>query len=335
MKVLFIGGTGTISSACTRLAVKQGVDLYLINRGKSKQHGLIPDEVHWLIGDKNKPETIKVALGNLQFDAVVNWIVYYPEQIERDLALFQDRTNQYIFISSASAYQKPPSSQPITESTILHNPYWTYSRNKIACEERLIKAYREDQFPATIVRPSHTYDKTMLPFNGGFTVVDRMRKGRRVIVHGDGTSLWTLTHHEDFATAFIALLGNNHAIGEAFHITSDESLSWNQIYNMVATAAGVPDPRLIHVPSELIAAYDSEIGDGLLGDKAHSMIFDNTKIKRIVPEFVASIPFAQGAREIIAWYDEDSKRKVIDDDFNELTENILTKFDLAWPDIQE
>ncbi len=332
MKVLFIGGTGTISSACTDLAVKKGIDLYLLNRGESNIHGTIPDGVKIILGDIRKPETITDAIGNHNFDVIVNWNVYVPEQIEQDLQIFSDRTGQYIFISSASAYQKPPASQPVTESTVLDNPYWTYSQNKIACEERLLQAYRDDKFPFTIVRPSHTYDKTMLPFNGGYTVVDRMRKGKPVIVHGDGTSLWTLTHHKDFAIAFVGLLGNNRAIGDAFQITSDESLSWNQIYRLVATAAGVKDPQLVHVPSDLIAAYDPEFGAGLLGDKAHSMIFDNSKIKRLIPDFVASIPFSQGAREIMTWYDQDPSRQRIDNDFNSLTERILSNYQRAWPD---
>lgn len=331
MKMLFIGGTGTISSACTKLAANRGIDLYLLNRGETTMRGKLPKGVNQFIGDFRKPETIVDALRGHDFDAVVNWIVFVPEQIEQDLNLFRDRTGQYIFISSASAYQKPPASIPVTESTVLDNPYWIYSRNKIACEERLLQAYRDEKFPITIVRPSHTYDKTMLPFNGGYTVVDRIRKNKPVIVHGDGTSLWTLTHHKDFAVAFLGLLGNNHAIGDAFHITSDESLTWNQIYRLVATAAGVPDPQLIHVPSDLIAAYDPEIGAGLLGDKSHSMVFDNSKIKRLVPDFIASIPFAQGAREIIAWYDENPSRKIIDDAFNAFTERIMKNYSLAWP----
>ena len=331
MKVLFIGGTGTISSACTKLAVEKGIDLYLLNRDESVEHGKAPESAKLLIGDIRQPETVKAALGDHKFDVVVDWIVFFPEQIEQDIDIFRNRTDQYIFISSASAYQKPPTYLPVTESTILNNPFWTYSRNKIACEERLLRAYREEDFPITIVRPSHTDDKTLLPFNGGFTVVDRMRKGKPVIVHADGTSLWTLTHHKDFAQAFIGLLGNHHTIGEAYQITSDESLSWNQIYLLVASAAGVQNPQLVHVPSDLIAAFDPELGAGLLGDKAHSMVFDNTKIKRLVPDFIASIPFSQGAREIMDWYDEDPSRQRIDEDFNALTEKILSNYKQAWP----
>jgi nucleoside-diphosphate-sugar epimerase len=266
------------------------------------------------------------ALGDLTFDAVANFIAFVPEQIEADIGLFGARTGQYLFISSASAYQKPLSGLPITESTPLHNPFWAYSRNKAACEERLMRAYREAGFPITIVRPSHTYDRTKVPLLGHYTDLDRMRKGKKVIVHGDGTSLWVLTHHTDFARGFVGLLGNDHALGQAVHITSDEVLTWNQIYTLLAHAAGV-EPQVVHVPSDLIAAYDAEMGATLLGDKAHSVIFDNTKIKRLVPDFCATIPFSQGAREIVAWYDADPARRAIDEQVNRLIERILAGYE--------
>jgi len=218
MKVLFIGGTGIISSACVSRAVEQGIDLYLLNRGKTSRP--IPEAVHSLRGDIRDKDAVNRALGDMMFDVVVNWIAFTPEHIENDLDLFQGRTEQYIFISSASGYQTPPVNLPVTESTPLANPFWAYSQAKIACEERLVQAYREEKFPATIVRPSHTYDRTLMPFEGGYTVVGRMRQGKKIIVHGDGTSLWVLTHHQDFAKGFVGLLGNSHAIGEAFHITS-------------------------------------------------------------------------------------------------------------------
>jgi nucleoside-diphosphate-sugar epimerase len=331
MKVLFIGGTGVISSACSELAIERGIDLYLFNRGKTSKRGSIPHGAKSLKGDLHDLSSVKQVLGYQKFDAIVNWIAYTPDQVEQDLEIFRDRTKQYVFISSASAYQTPPASLPVTESTLLDNPFWEYSRNKIACEERLIRAYGEEKFPITIVRPSHTYDKTLLPFTGGYTVVDRMRWGKEIIIHGDGTSLWTLTHHKDFAKAFIGLLGNSRAIGEIFHITSDEWLSWNQIYQTVASAAGIPKPNITHIPSDLIAVFAPAWGPGLLGDKSHSMIFDNSKIKRLVPEFVASIPFAQGAREIIAWHDEHPARQVIDEDFNILTDKIIDAYRSAWP----
>jgi nucleoside-diphosphate-sugar epimerase len=225
MKVLFIGGTGIISSACSQLAIQRGIDLYLLNRGQSARS--VPEGAKVLQGDIRDRQSARVAIGNLEFDAVVNWISFTTEHIEADLELFRGRTGQYIFISSASAYQTPPITLPVTESTILDNPYWLYSRNKIACEERLVKAYREEKYPITIVRPSHTYDCTVLPMDGGYSVVERMLKGKRVIVHGDGSSLWTLTHHADFARGFVGLLGNSRAIGEAVHITNDEWLTWN------------------------------------------------------------------------------------------------------------
>jgi nucleoside-diphosphate-sugar epimerase len=262
---------------------------------------------------------------------VVNWISFTTDHIETDLDLFRGRAGQYIFISSASAYQTPPSKLPLDESTLLDNPYWLYSRNKIACEERLVRAYREEKYPITIVRPSHTYDCTLLPMEGGWTVVDRMLKGQKVIVHGDGTSLWTLTHHADFAKGFVGLLGNSHAIGDAIHITSDEWLTWNQIFELIAAAAGVK-PNIVHVPSDLIAAYDSDWGDGLWGDKSHSMMFDNSKIKRLVPGFAAAIPFSVGVREVIAWYQADPARQKVDAVFNQTCERILNAYQAAWPE---
>jgi len=326
MKILFIGGTGIISSACTKLAAERGNDLTLLNRGETRSKRPIPDSVHELNLDYSDTESVTSALKGKEFDVVVNWITFTPDQIERDIELFRNRVGQFIFISSASAYQTPPASLPVTESTILDNPYWEYSRNKIACEQRLVQAYRNEKFPITIVRPSHTYDHTSFPFSGGYTNVDRMRCNKPVIVYGDGTSLWTLTHNIDFAKAFVGLLGNNHTIGEAFHITSDEWLTWNQIFQLVANAAGVMEPNLVHVPSEIIASFDPDWGAGLLGDKSHSMIFDNSKIKRVVPDFKAEIPYSIGVREIIAWHDEDPNRKTINPEFDKMIEKILQNY---------
>lgn len=328
MKVLFIGGTGVISSACSRRAVEDGIDLYLLNRGQTERP--VPDAAHILQGDIRDKASVRAALGEHTFDAVVDWIAFTPEHIETDLELFRGRTEQYVFISSASAYQTPPVNLPVTESTPLANPHWQYSRNKIACEERLMAAYREDRFPITIIRPSHTYDQTLLPMRGGYTAVSRMRQGKEVIVHGDGSSLWTLTHHRDFAKGFVPLLGNPHAIGEAFQITSDELLTWNQIFEIVARAGGVT-PRLVHVPSDLIAAFDPEWGASLLGDKTHSMIFDNSKIKRVVPDYAATIPFARGAAEIMAWHDADPARQAVDEALDRTMDEIVAAYRAAWP----
>jgi len=268
MKVLFIGGTGVISSACTRLAVEQDIDLTLLNRGHTNRD--VPIGVEILFGDINDASGA-AALAGRSWDVVVNWIAFTPDQIKRDIELFRGRTGQYIFISSASAYQTPPASLPITESTLLDNPYWQYSRDKIACEETLVRAYRDEKFPMTIVRPSHTYDQTKVPLFGGYTSLHRMKQGKKVLVYGDGTSLWTLTHHADFARGFVPLLGNARAMGETVHITSDEWLTWNQIYAIMARALGV-EPRLAHIPADLIAAYDAELGAAVLGDKSNSMI---------------------------------------------------------------
>ena len=309
MKILFIGGTGTISSACSELAVVRGHDLYLLNRGQSERRA--PAEATILHGDIRDKQSVLDALGTHHFDVVVDWVAYTTAHIELDIELFQGRCQQFVFISSASAYQTPPRSLPVVESTPLHNPFWEYSRYKIACEERLTKAYRETGFPITIVRPSHTYDKTRLPFFGRWAIIDRMKRGLPVIVHGDGSSLWTLTHHQDFAKGFMGLLGNDQTIGEQIHITSDETLTWNQIFAINAQIVGAT-PNIVHVPSDLIAAYDKQWGDSLLGDKMHSMVFDNSKLKRFVPDFAATIPYSQGAREVIEWFEADPARQVID-----------------------
>ncbi|MFG3341206.1 SDR family oxidoreductase [Glycomyces sp. NPDC048151] len=311
VSVLFIGGTGRISTSCVREAVRQGMDVTVLNRGRTAERPL-PPEVALLTGDAGDPQSVRDALADRTFDAVVNWVNFTPEQVRRDIDLFADITGQYLFISSASAYQTPPAYLPVTESTPLKNPYWQYSRDKIACEDLLVAAWRERDFPATIVRPSHTYDETMLPFDGGWTVVERMRSGKPVIVHGDGTSLWTITHARDFAVGFTGLLGKAEAVGEAFHITGDEAPTWNQIFGWVAEAAGA-EPNLVHVASEAIAAADPRWGAGLLGDKAHSMVFDNTKVKRLVPEFgLGATPYRLGAREVIEWYDAHPEHQRVD-----------------------
>jgi len=299
MKVLFIGGTGIISSACSELAVQQGMELFLLNRGQSSRP--VPKGAKVLKADINDAQSVQKALRGHQFDSVVDWIAFHPHQVLRDVDLFKQITRQYVFISSASAYQTPPSSLPIRESTPLDNPFWEYSRNKIACEEALRNAYRKDKFPVTIVRPSHTYDRTLLPFDGGYNTLKRMLDGKPVVVHGDGTSLWTLTHHRDFAKGFIGLLGHSGAIGDAFHITTDEVLSWNQIYDLVAQEAGVEATK-VHVPSSVIAKHDPGRGPGLLGDKMHSMVFDNSKVKALVPDFQCTIPFSRGVKEVVAWH---------------------------------
>ena len=321
MRILFVGGTGIISSACAaRLVREPGVELSLLLRGKSDRG--VPAGAEVLTGDVRTPASLGAALGKRVFDVVVNWVAFTTAHVQADIDFWGGRTAQYVFISSASAYQTPPARLPVTESTPLKNPYWAYSRDKIACEELLVRAYRERNFPATIVRPSHTYDCRSLPVHGGYTVIDRMRRGKPVIVHGDGTSLWVLTHHDAFAKGSNALLGNPHVLGEAFHVTSDELLSWNQIHELLGTAAGV-EPKLCHVPSSTIAKHDAGWGDSLLGDKTHSMIFDNTKIKRTVPGFLATIPYSRGAREQIAWYDADAARRSVDGALDALMDRLV------------
>jgi nucleoside-diphosphate-sugar epimerase len=330
MRILFIGGTGNISTAVSRLAVANGIELSLLTRGKRPLE--IPG-ARTLAGDIGDEAAIAAALGDRTWDGVVNWVAFTPADIERDLRLFAGRTGQYIFISSASAYQKPLAHPVITESTPLCNPYWDYSRNKIACEDRLTRAYRDEGFPSVIVRPSLTYD-TVIPLAIGswndFTMIDRMRKGRPVVVHGDGTSLWTVTHSEDFAKGFVPLLANPHALGQAFHITSDELLTWDQIWQATAAAAGC-EAKIVHVPSEFICTVADRLGQGwmrgnLLGDKAVSAIFDNRKIKRFAPGFVATIPYHEGIARTIRWFEADPKRMRIEDGNNAIHDAILA----AW-----
>ena len=331
MKVLFIGGTGVISSACSALAVERGMDLYILNRGKTDLRPAPPD-AHLLYADIRQPESVAATLGDMTFDTVVDWVAFTSEHIETDLRLFRGRTAQYIFISSASAYQTPPTHLPITESTPLHNPVWRYSQNKIACELRLQQAYRDENFPVTIVRPSHTYDATLVPLRGRYTALHRMRQGKPIIIHGDGSSLWTLTHNTDFAKGLVGLLGNPAAIGHAIHITSDELLTWNQIAELLADALGVT-ANIVHVPSDFIAKFDAEWGAGLLGDKAHSVIFDNSKIKRLVPDFVCTVPFARGAQEIVDWYLADPSRQQVDAAFDALVDRIIAAQTAGLPSV--
>ncbi len=326
MKVLFIGGTGNISSSVSRLCVENGIDLYLLNRGT---RGVKIDGTKTLTADISKPDELAEALKGHKWDVVVNWIAFTTGDIERDIGLFRGKTGQYIFISSASAYQKPPAFPVITESTPLYNPYWEYSRNKIACEEKLNHAYRDEDFPITIIRPSFTYD-TVIPLAIGgwneYTAVDRMKKGKKVIVHGDGTSLWTITHAEDFAKGFVGLLGHQQAIGQPFTITSDEVLTWDQIYRTVAEAAGA-EANIVHIATDFLVGFDESFKGSLLGDKSHCAIFDNSKIKAFVPEFKATIPLKEGVRKTLAWFDADPKRKVVLESTNKMMDSIIEAYE--------
>ncbi|WP_411375295.1 SDR family oxidoreductase [Arthrobacter sp. MPF02] len=320
--ILFIGGTGVISTAAAERAVALGHHLTILNRGRSTRP--VPEGVELLQADIRDTASVRKVLDGRSFDAVADFIAYTPDQAQASMDLFRDRTGQYVFISSASAYQKPPVRLPIRESTPLKNPFWQYSRNKIACEELLFRAYRDTDFPLTVVRPSHTYDRTKIAMVGGWTDIHRMRAGLPVMVHGDGTSLWTLTHSQDFAKAFVGLLGRPQAVGESYTITSDEYLPWNQIYQLFARAAGVAEPELVHVASETIAASSPELGANLLGDRSHSVIFDNSKIKSLVPDYTATIPFADGAREIVQWYDANPDLKAVDESYMQLSDKLTS-----------
>lgn len=323
MKVLFIGGTGIISSACVAHAAECGVEVTVLNRGVSDRP--LPMGVRHIAADVHDRRSLVAALSGARFDAVADFIAFWPDHVQRDIDVFRDRTDQLIFISSASAYQTPPASLPITESTPLANPYWQYSRDKIACEELLVAAHKTEGLPITIVRPSHTYDERLIPLHGGYANLRRMREGKPIVVHGDGTSLWVLTHHRDFAKGFVGLFGNSAAIGQAVHITSDEVLTWNEIARLLGRALGV-EVQLVPIPSERIAELDQEWGDSLLGDKTHCTVFDNSKIKRLVPSFQATIPFSLGAEEIARFYDAHPSHQVVDLQFVAKLERLIARF---------
>lgn len=335
MKILFIGGTGLISSACSELALRRGLDLYILNRGKLHKHPP-PSGAHLLTADVYTDEAgIASLLSSHHFDVVVDWIAFTLDDIERDLRLFRGKIAQFVFISSASAYQKPPARYIITEETPLENPFWEYSRNKIACEERLMRAYREDGFPVTIVRPSLTYGLSQLPlctnsWQHPYTIVERMKRGAKIVVPGDGTSLWVFTWNEDFAGGFLGLLGQEAAIGEAFHITSDEVMTWNQAYAEVGRALGL-DLDIVHISSDLIAAYDEHALGSLIGDKINSAVFDNRKIKRFVPAFTCKVSWAEGVRRTLAWFESDPSRRTVDDASNQRWDATLAAYDKAFP----
>src|SRR5713226_10591788 len=329
MKVLFIGGTGIISSACTRLALQRGISLTLLTRGEHASHSAEAAET--IRADISDPPAVARALHGRHFDVVVNWIAFTPPDIERDLELFCGQTRQYIFISSASAYQKPGTSYLITESTPLANPHWDYSRNKIACEERLLQAYREEGFPATIIRPSLTYGEDLIPlvlnsWQQSYTAVDRMIRGQKMVVPGDGSSLWVITHNTDFAKGLVGLLGHPQALGHAFHITSDEVLTWDQLFRIVGAAVGV-EPHLVHIPSDFIAACVPEKTGTLIGDKSVSVVFDNSKIKRFVPGYCATTTFAEGIRQSLTWFNADPSRKQIDRQVNATMDKLIAAYE--------
>lgn len=340
MKILIIGGTGTISSAITRLLAASGHDLWLLNRGTRKDE--VPTNVKQVIVDIDNEDEVLRQLGDEQFDSVCEFIGFVPEQVERDIRLFRGRTRQYVYISSASAYAKPARNHVITEGTALANPYWQYSRNKIACEELLMREYREQGFPVTIVRPSHTYCERGVPLSvhgpkGSWPVLKRMMEGKPVLVHGDGSSLWTLTWNEDFARGFIGLLGNPKAIGEAFQIMSDEQLTWNQVYECTAQALGVP-LRLYHVSSDFLAAVapdDYDFTGNLLGDKAVTVVFDCTKLKRAVPGFQATTRFDEGVRRCIAYLLAHPELQVEDPEFDAWCDNVIETLETAKKQLKE
>lgn len=329
MKLLFLGGTGIISTACTELAVARGHDVTLLNRsGRAFVAG-----TRTLAADINDPAAASAALAGHTWDAVVDFLAFTPAQIEQRLALFRGRTGQFVFISSASAYQKPLRGHPlVTESTPLENRYWDYSRNKIACEDRLLRALREDDFPVTIVRPSLTYGDIVVPlavnsWQKSFTAIARLRRGQPLIIPGDGLTLWTVTHNSDFAKGLVGLLGHAGSIGHAFHITSDEAPTWNEIYRQTAEAAGVADPKFVHIASDFIVGCLPDMAGTLLGDKSCTALFDNTKIKRFVPDYVATTRYRDGIARTIAWFDADPAHQQIDSALEATWDRLIAAYD--------
>ncbi len=335
MKLLFIGGTGILSSACATLALARGHELFLLNRSISRQIP-VPEGATVLQADIYADEArLAKLLAGHRFDAVVDYLAYTVDDIERDLRLFRGKIDQFIFISSASAYQKPVRNYIITERTPLENPYWDYSRNKIACEDRLMFAYLEEGFPVTIVRPSLTYGPTQIPFAVGswihpWTVIDRMKRRQKVILPGDGTSLWVMTWNADFAKGLVGLLGNEKAIGEAFQITSDEVLTWNQIYLEAYQALGL-EPNVIHIASDLIAAYHPPSLGSLIGDKSNSAVFDNSKIKRFVHDYSCEVNWAVGVRRALAWFEAHPEFQSIDHELNAVWDEMIGSYTHALP----
>ena len=326
MRVLFIGGTGNISLAVTRLLAEQGRDLTVLNRGQ--RSASLPEGVRHIRADIRHRSAVAEALRGEPFDVVVDWVAYSPPQVETDIALFRDSVSQYVFISSATVYRKPSPCFPLIEEAPLGNDNWPYARGKIACEERLRREQASTGFPATIVRPSHTYGETRIPTaleGEDYTVVDRLSRGKKAIVPGDGNALWTMTHNTDFARAFVGILGNRGAVGESIHITSDEVLTWNQITERIATAAGLA-PAIVHIPADFINAIDPELGVTLLDDKSHSLVFDNSKIKRLVPGFSAAVPFAEGIARSLEWFNADPARRVVDETRSALLDRITAAY---------
>ncbi|MCL6459546.1 MAG: SDR family oxidoreductase [Gorillibacterium sp.] len=338
MKALFIGGTGTISSGITKQLLEQGCELYLLNRGT--RNDALPAGVNIIKADINDEAHVAKLIEHMTFDVVADFIAFEPAQLERDYRLFKDKTKQFMFISSASAYQTPLSDYRITEGTPLSNPLWEYSRNKIACEDYLMKQYREQGFPITIIRPSHTYDERSIPLGvhgrkGSWQVAKRMLENKPVIIHGDGTSLWTMTHNSDLAKGFIGLMGNIHAIGESVHITSDETVTWNQIHEIIADALGVK-LNAFHVSSEFLAACSKEdYKGGLLGDKANSVVFDNSKLKRLVPEFVATTRLDQGIRQVVEYILAHPEHQKDDPEFDLWCDKVINALNIAVQTISE
>ena len=312
LRVLFLGGAGLIGSACAAEAVRQGIDLTVVTRGPAEVRP-VPAGARHVRADVHDARALAAALGGADHDSVVNWVGFTPESVTADVEAFTGHTGQYVFISTCSVFARPVPLLPVTESSPRRNDAWPYPRDKIASEVVLEAAYRDRSFPLTIVRPTHVYDRTVVPVLAGWTAVARMRQGLPVVVHGDGTSLWNLTHTSDFARAFVALLGNPHTVGESVNVLGEEVLTWDQIHLALAAAAGVREPRLVHRSSETIETEVPRWGPVLRHDFGHTVLFDTTKLRRLVPGFTARVPFARAARTIVDWHDADPARQRVDD----------------------
>ena len=300
MPILFIGGTGNISAECAALLHERGHEILVLSRGR----GTVPPEYRALSADRKDPAAMRAALRDHQPDVVLNFLGFELTDVQLDFELFHERVSQYVFISSATVYARRPNRSPITEDAPLGNPWWEYAQKKLACEQWLQEQWRERRFPVTIVRPSHTYSRRWIPSpvsSASYSFAARLEQGKPVFVPDDGENPWTLTAASDFATGLAGLLGKPEARGEAFHITSDEMLTWNQIVAEIAAALGVASPVVLKAPTELICEVAPQMAGTLRGDKSYPGVFDNSKIKRFVPGFACRKPFRVGVRESVAW----------------------------------
>ena len=335
MKILLIGGTGNISASITRRCLERGNEVYLFNRGNHREFEALG--ARYIIGDAFDPFDLKAKIGDKTFDVVANFILFTPEQARINYEIFVGRTGQFFFISSCTVYQKPILKLPVTADTPLRNPFSQYAKNKIACEEYFAARYRDENFPITIVRPSHTYGEKKLvvgPLMGWgvphWTLADRILRGEPVIVHDLGRTFWTATHSDDFAYAFCGLAGNREAVGQSFHITNDDPHTWNAIMELYGQILGV-ETKIVHVPTEFIGKLYPDKGMAILGDMSENAIFDISKLQKFVPGYRTRIPLREGLTRSINWYLNNPSAMIVDDNNNRLMDHIIK----AWRNVLE